>query len=69
MFIGARTHDYGKHAIEALPVLLQREGFAAAQLVLPKAFASIESYADVSIDALESIKRHFAQAGIKIHIL
>ncbi|MDR2869506.1 MAG: sugar phosphate isomerase/epimerase, partial [Deferribacteraceae bacterium] len=69
MFIGARTHDYGKHTIESLPVLLQHEGFDAAQLVLPKAFTAIESYADISIDVLESIKQHFAKAGIKIHIL
>jgi sugar phosphate isomerase/epimerase len=69
MIIAARTHDYGKQAIDKLPSLLKNEGIGAAQLVLPKAFTSVDSYADIDTTVLEQIKTSFDQAGIRIHIL
>lgn len=69
MIVGARTHDYGKQTIAELPGLLKSRGLEAAQLVLPKAFKEINSYADVTEDHLHQIRECFDAQQVKIHIL
>ena len=69
MLTAARTHDYGKQTIDGLAALLRSEGIEAAQLVLPKAFAEINSYDDVTPDLLERVRKNFEKEKIKIHIL
>ena len=44
MLVAARTHDYGKTAVDHLAKTVEIEGIEAAQLVLPKAFSEINSY-------------------------
>lgn len=69
MFIGSRTHDYGKQPITELAGLLKREGIDAAQLVLPKGFTEINSYEEVTPDHLETIRDSFEENQVLIHIL
>lgn len=69
MFIGSRTHDYGKQPIRDLAPLLKSEGIDAAQLVLPKGFQEINAYEEVTMDQLERIRRSFEENQVQIHIL
>lgn len=69
MLIGSRTHDFGKIQIKTLPWVLKKYGIEAAQIVLPKGFAEINSYQDVTEGMLEEIKGSFARNQIKISIL
>lgn len=69
MRIAARTHDFGKKHINELAPFLKKEGFDAAQLVLPKAFHKIESYDEITEDHLHLIGESFLEHKIDIQIL
>ena len=56
MKIGVRAHDYGKMEIEKAAETLHNEGYQAAQLALPKVFAGIDSYEDITENHLERIR-------------
>ncbi|MCI6004868.1 MAG: sugar phosphate isomerase/epimerase family protein [Blautia sp.] len=68
MKIGVRAHDYGKMEIEKLARVLKSEGYHAAQLALPKAFAGIDSYADIMPSHLERIRKAFEENEIEIPV-
>ena len=68
MKIGVRAHDYGKMEIEKLAETLHAEGYEAAQLALPKAFAGIDSYEDITLSNLERIRNAFEKNGIEIPV-
>lgn len=68
MKIGVRAHDYGKMGIEKLAETLHNAGYQAAQLALPKAFAEIDSYADIKPEHLERIRRAFEKWEIEIPV-
>ncbi|MDO5425211.1 MAG: sugar phosphate isomerase/epimerase family protein [Eubacteriales bacterium] len=68
MKFGVRAHDYGKRPIEEMAALLHAEGYDAAQLVLPKAFAGIDSYQDITLSHLERIRGAFEKYGIAIPV-
>lgn len=68
MKIGVRAHDYGKMEIEKLAETLHQEGYEAAQLALPKAFAGIDSYEDITLSHLERIRGAFEKYGIEIPV-
>lgn len=68
MKIGVRAHDYGKMEIEKLAWVLKSEGYHAAQLALPKAFAGIDSYADIMPSHLERIRKAFEENEIEIPV-
>lgn len=68
MKIGVRAHDYGKMEIEQLAETLHNQGYEAAQLALPKAFAGIDSYADIQLSHLERIRKAFEQYHIEIPV-
>lgn len=68
MKIGVRAHDYGKREIEELARVLKSEGYQAAQLALPKAFAGIDSFADITPAHLERIRKAFEVNNIEIPV-
>lgn len=68
MKIGVRAHDYGKMEIEELAELLEKEGYQAAQLALPKAFKGIEQYGDITLKHLERIRKAFEVHQIEIPV-
>ena len=68
MKIGVRAHDYGKMEIEKLAWVMKSEGYHAAQLALPKAFAGIDSYADIMPSHLERIRKAFEENEIEIPV-
>ncbi len=68
MKIGVRAHDYGKMEIEKLAKTLHEEGYVAAQLALPKAFAGIDSYDDITLSHLEQIRTAFEKYGVEIPV-
>lgn len=68
MKIGVRAHDYGKMEIEDLAELLQKEGYQAAQLALPKAFKGIEQYGDITLKHLDRIRKSFEEHQIEIPV-
>lgn len=68
MKIGVRAHDYGRMEIEKLAELLHAEGYGAAQLALPKAFAGIQRYEDITPAHLERIRRSFEENNIEIPV-
>lgn len=69
MRIGARAHDYGKLAPEALAQTLRAAGFDAVQLALPKAIAGIESYRAVTPAQLAETRAAFEKNDIEITVL
>ena len=68
MKIGVRAHDYGKMEIEQLAKTLHSVGYEAAQLALPKAFAGIDSYEDITLSHLDRIRNAFEKNGIEIPV-
>ncbi len=68
MKIGVRAHDYGKREIEEMAALLHDEGYAAAQVVLPKAFIEIKSYEDISAALIGRIRRAFEKNDVEIPV-
>lgn len=68
MKIGVRAHDYGKREIEKMAQLLHEEGYEAAQLALPKVFAGIERYEDITENHLERIRAAFEKWKIEIPV-
>lgn len=68
MKIGVRAHDYGKMEIEQLAETLHNAGYEAAQLALPKAFAGIDSYADITYKHLERIRTAFEKQQVDIAV-
>lgn len=68
MKIGVRAHDYGKMEIEQLAEVLKEEGYECAQLALPKAFAGIDCYQDITPAHLERIRRAFEKAKVEIAV-
>lgn len=68
MKIGVRAHDYGKMEIERLAETLHNAGYEAAQLALPKVFAEIDTYADITPEHLERIRRAFEERQIEIPV-
>lgn len=68
MKIGVRAHDYGKMEIEQLAEILHDAGYEAAQLALPKAFAGIDSYADITLKHLERIRKAFEKWQVEIPV-
>ncbi len=68
MKIGVRAHDYGKMEIEELAKVLNQEGYEAAQLALPKAFAGIDTYEDITFKHLEHIRTAFEKYKIDIPV-
>lgn len=68
MKIGVRAHDYGKMEIERLAEVLHREGYEAAQLALPKAFAGIDTYGDITLSQLERIRDAFEKYQVEIPV-
>lgn len=69
MKVGCRAHDYGKHSAERLADLLQRQGFEAAQVAMPKAITGISNYQDITPDQIREIRESFAQRGLEITVL
>ena len=68
MKIGVRAHDYGKMEIEKMAETLHREGYAAAQLALPKVFTGIDSYEDITGKHLERIRKAFEEWNVEIPV-
>lgn len=68
MKIGVRAHDYGKMEIEKAAETLHRAGYEAAQLALPKVFAGIDSYEDITGEHLERIRRAFEEWKVEIPV-
>ena len=68
MKIGVRAHDYGKMEIEKAAETLHNEGYQAAQLALPKVFAGIDSYEDITENHLERIRRAFEDWKVEIPV-
>ncbi|MDE7018124.1 MAG: sugar phosphate isomerase/epimerase [Lachnospiraceae bacterium] len=68
MKIGVRAHDYGKMEIEEAAELLHREGYQAAQLALPKVFAGINCYEDITLSHLERIRQAFEKWEVEIPV-
>ncbi len=68
MKIGVRAHDYGKMEIERMAETLHREGYEAAQLALPKVFAGIDSYDDITLRHLERIRLAFEKWNVEIPV-
>lgn len=68
MKIGVRAHDYGKMEIEKLAETLHNAGYEAVQLALPKAFAGIDSYADITPEHLERIRTAFEKWNVEIPV-
>lgn len=68
MKIGVRAHDYGRMEIERLAEVLHAEGYDAAQLALPKAFAEIPRYEDITEKHLERIRSAFEKNHIEIPV-
>lgn len=68
MKIGVRAHDYGRFTVAKLAALLKREGYDAAQLVLPKAFTGVDSYAAIDGWLIESVRREFDRQKIEIAV-
>ncbi|WP_130837433.1 sugar phosphate isomerase/epimerase family protein [Lachnoclostridium sp. Marseille-P6806] len=68
MNVGVRAHDYGRHTIREMAELLRRRGFSCAQLVLPKAFEEIGGYDEITLPLIDSIRKHFEEAGIRIAV-
>lgn len=68
MKIGVRAHDYGKLEIEVMAEKLHSEGYEAAQLALPKVFAEIDSYEDITQAHLERIREAFTKWKIEIPV-
>lgn len=68
MKIGVRAHDHGRMEIEELARFLKDEGYQAAQLVLPKVFAGIGCYEDITPAHLERIRNAFEKNEIDIPV-
>ena len=68
MKIGVRAHDYGKMKIEELAHTLHERGYNCAQLALPKAFAEIDSYDDITVAHLDKIRTEFEKHEIEIPV-
>ncbi len=68
MKIGVRAHDYGRFEVKALAQLLKQEGYDAAQLVLPKVFAGVDSYAAIDGRLIETIREEFDRQKIEIAV-
>lgn len=68
MRIGVRAHDYGKMEIETLAKTLHECGYECAQLALPRAFAGIDSYEDITLQHLEQIRSAFERYRIEIPV-
>lgn len=68
MKIGVRAHDYGKKDIEELAIILNKEGYEAVQLALPKAFNGIECYEDITYKHLMEIRYAFEKKNIDISV-
>ena len=68
MKIGVRAHDSGRFTVAKLAALLKREGYDAAQLVLPKAFTGVDSYAAIDGRLIESVRREFDRQKIEIAV-
>lgn len=68
MKIGVRAHDYGKMKIEELAQTLHERGYNCAQLALPKAFAEIDSYDDITLAHLDKIRTEFEKHEIEIPV-
>lgn len=66
--IGVRAHDYGKMEPEKLAQVLSEEGFACAQLALPKVIAGIDSYADITLNHLDRIRESFLKWNLDIPV-
>lgn len=66
--IGVRAHDYGKMEPERLAQVLHEEGYACAQLALPKVIAGIDTYADITLNHLERIRTSFEKYQIDIPV-
>lgn len=68
MKIGVRAHDYGKMEIEEAAKTLHQAGYEAAQLALPKVFAGIDSYDDITPGHLERIRLAFEKYKVEIPV-
>ncbi len=68
MKLGVRAHDYGRRTIENMAKTLSAEGFQAAQLVLPKAFTEINSYAEINEFHLETISKVFSEYKMDVPV-
>lgn len=69
MKIGVRAHDYGRMGIDEMASLLKREGYGAAQIVMPKAFREIEGFHDITPSQLERIRTSFSDKRLEITVL
>lgn len=69
MKIGVRAHDYGRGSVEEIAAVLKQEGYEAVQLAIPKSFAGVESYSDITAELLEEIHEVFTREQIEIAVL
>lgn len=69
MKLGVRAHDYGRHEVEKLADILQREGYEAAQIAIPRSFVGVDSFADINEDLLYRMKNEFSARNIEIAVL
>lgn len=69
MKLGVRAHDYGKHEVEVLADILQKEGYQAAQIAIPRSFTGVDSFDDITEDVLYRMKQAFEARNIEIAVL
>lgn len=69
MKLGCRAHDQGRMPAAELAALLQKKGYTACQLAMPKALEGIENYRQVTPDMAAEIGAKFAESGVEISVL
>ena len=66
--IGARGHDFGRHAPADLLAAIGQAGFACTQLAYTKAIEGVKSYADVTPALVEDTRKAVEQTGVRIAV-
>ena len=69
MKIGVRAHDFGRHSIESLPQIIKTAGFDCVQLAPAKAIIGINSFSEITDQAIDEIGESFAKHNLEIAIL